>query len=52
MSRPLDAYDLRDWATDSKRCWELAIAEMRRATVLSGRAKPLFTHELDLIWGW
>ena len=40
MSKPLDRYDLVDRLTDSKGCWELAIASIRKAGVLSGKYQP------------
>lgn len=52
MTKPLDRYDLRDWATDSKLCWVLAIAEIRKTGVIEGRFKPIDSGELDLVWGW
>ena len=51
MSKPLDIYDLRDWATDSIGCFKLAISEIRKAGVIAGKFKPMNSGEMDLR-GW
>jgi len=51
MSNPLDKYDLADRLTDSKRCWALAVAEIRKAGVIEGKLKPINSGEMDLR-GW
>lgn len=51
MSKPLDAYDLYEWATDAKGCWALAIHEIRKAGVIAGKFKPTNSGEMDLR-GW
>lgn len=45
MSKPLDKYDLRDWATDAKGCWVLAIHEIRKAGVIAGKYPPINDEE-------
>jgi len=45
MSKPLDKYDLKDWALDAKGCWSLAIAEIRKAGVIAGRYQPINDEE-------
>jgi hypothetical protein len=47
MTKPLDAYDLCDWATDAKGCWALAIAELRKAGVVAGKFQPINDQERE-----
>lgn len=48
MTKPLDAYDARDRLLDSKGCFDLAIAELRKEAVIAGRVKPITLGEIDL----
>jgi len=52
MSKSLDRYELTDRLTDSKRCFDLAVAEIRKAGVIAGKYLPINTGEMDLRWGW
>jgi len=45
LSKPLDKYDLVDRFADSKGCWALAIAEIRKAGVRSGKYPPINDEE-------
>lgn len=48
MSKPFDKYDLHEWATDSKRSWELAVSSIRKAGVIAGKYQPINSGEMDL----
>ena len=45
MSKPLDKYDLELWRVDSIGCFNLAIAEIRKAGVIAGRYQPINDEE-------
>jgi hypothetical protein len=40
-----DAYDLHDWRVDSIGCFNLAISELRKRGVISGRYPPINDEE-------
>lgn len=49
MTKPLDKYDLHEWSIDSKRCWSLAVSEIRRWGLITGLYEPV-SGERDYRW--
>jgi hypothetical protein len=49
MTKPLDKYDLHDWAIDSFGSTKLGWAELRKAGVISGKYLPNNDEERALL---